>query len=54
MKKENLSRLTKKQLEKFVKPIFAKKDPMHNWKHIKRIKKKDSHLKYKIYIQNDI
>ena len=34
-----------KDIEKFVKPIFAKKDPMHNWEHILRIKRKVSLLK---------
>jgi len=34
-----------KDLERFVKPIFAKKDCMHNWKHILRIKRKVAFLK---------
>tara|TARA_Y100000310_G_scaffold253790_1_gene260745 strand:- start:9240 stop:10160 length:921 start_codon:yes stop_codon:yes gene_type:complete len=34
-----------KQLEKFVRPFYSEYDPMHNWKHIIRIKKKVIFLK---------
>jgi len=41
----NLKKPKVKDLEKFVKPIFDKKDCMHNWKHILRIKRKVAFLK---------
>ena len=34
-----------KQLEKFVKPLYKKKDSMHNFKHILKIKRKIPYLK---------
>ncbi len=34
-----------KELENFVRPFYAKRDPMHNFKHILRIKKKVTFLK---------
>ncbi len=40
-----LKKPTPKQLEKFVKPFCATLDPMHNWKHILRIKRKVTFLK---------
>ncbi|MFC1682047.1 hypothetical protein ACFL0X_00330 [Nanoarchaeota archaeon] len=36
---------TEKELKKFVKPIWDKKDPMHNFKHLLRIKKEVKKLK---------
>jgi len=34
-----------KDVERFVKPSYAKRDCMHNWKHILRIKRKVAFLK---------
>jgi hypothetical protein len=36
---------TLKQAEKFIKPVWDKKDPMHNWKHYLRMKRKAAFLK---------
>ena len=41
----NQKKPTPKQLEKFVKPFASTLDPMHNWKHILRIKRKVGFLK---------